>query len=200
LAEETEEEEHMSKLVWLVAMGCALCGCGSMSNRLAPEKLEPANVSEDSAIVVLSTGAAERCVSAATMLNLAPAGSPHGKNGILGINVDAYAVKSDFSDHQGSLSAFVVKPGSYQLYPSTLNPYISPMKVPRAEFSVAAGEVLYIGEFFMPVACSTKGLTQFRDQETRDLSLLKERNPQLSTKPIVKRIAVFSGYVLGTEA
>jgi len=190
----------MSKLVWLFAIGCALCGCGSMSNRLAPEKLNPAIVSANSAIVVLSTGAAERCVSAATMLNLAPAGSPYGKNGILGINVDAYVVKSDFADHQGSLSAFEVKPGSYQLYPSTLNPYISPVKVPRAEFSVAAGEVVYIGEFFMPVACSTNGLTQFRDQEVRDLSLLRERNPQLSAKPITKRIAVFSGYVLGTEA
>lgn len=48
----------------------------------------------------------------------------------------------------------------------------------------------------MPVACSLENITQFRDMETRDLSLLRARNPQLAEKPIVKRIAEITGNAL----
>ncbi|MFC4310527.1 hypothetical protein ACFPN2_15660 [Steroidobacter flavus] len=185
----------MNKMVAVVVLACTVAGCGTMNNRLAPEKLDPATLASGSAIVVLSTGAADRCIATATMLNLAPAGARYGKDGIVGINVDAYVLKSDFPDHQGSLSAFTVQPGNYQLYPSVLNPYVSPKKVPKAEFSIAAGEVLYIGEFYMSFACSFENITEFRDQESRDLALLKTRNPSLAARPIVKRIAVMNGNV-----
>lgn len=184
----------MNRMVLFLAMA-SLAGCGTMSNRLAPEKVDLAALGNGSAIVVLSTGAADRCVASATMLNLAPAGARYGKDGIVGINVDAYVLKSDFPGHQGSLSAFSVQPGNYQLYPSVLNPYATPEKVPKAEFSVAAGEVLYIGEFYMPVACSFGNITEFRDQESRDMALLKTRNPSLAARQIVKRIAVMNGNV-----
>jgi hypothetical protein len=185
----------MKGMAFVVAITCTVAGCATVNNRLAPEKLDPATLASGSAIVVLSTGAADRCIASATMLNLAPAGSRYGKDGIVGINVDAYVLKSDFPDHQGNLSAFSVEAGNYQLYPSVLNPYVTPEKVPKAEFSVAAGEVLYIGEFYMPVACSFANITQFRDQEARDLALLKTRNPVLAESQIVKRIAVINGHV-----
>jgi hypothetical protein len=170
-----------------------------MGNRLAPEKLNLARVASDAGVLVVSTGAAERCISTATMLNLTPAGLPYAKGGIVGINVDAYVIKSDFADHQGTLSVFELKPGNYQLYPSIMNPYVTPSKIPKAEFSIAAGEVLYIGEFFMPISCNWGNATEFRDQEVRDMKLLLERNPQFAEKPTTKRIAKFTGYILGAE-
>jgi hypothetical protein len=177
----------------------ALGGCASMENRLSPAKVDPMVLANGSGIVVISSGAAKRCISTATMLNVARAGSPYGKNGLYGVNVDAYVIKSDFPDHQGSLSAFELKPGNYQLYPSILNPYVVPVKIPKAEFSVKAGEVVYIGEFFMPEACSFSNVTQLNDEQARDVAILRERNPQLAAKPLTKRIAVFTGYVLGTD-
>lgn len=187
----------MKRLLFL-AVACIVSGCGTMDNRLAPEKMNPAALSDGSGIVVLSTGAADRCISTATLLNMAPAGARYGKDGVAGINVDNYVIKSDFPDHQGILSVVVLEPGNYQLYPSTLNPYVTSIKIPKAEFSVAAGEIVYIGEFYMPVACSFDNITQFRDQQARDLALLQTRNPSLAAKPVVKRIAVMSGEIRNT--
>jgi len=132
------------------------------------------------------------------MLNLAPAGAAFGKSGILGINVDSYLIKSDFPDHQGNLNVFKVKPGNYHLYPFPVNPHLAPVRVPKAEFSLQPGETVYLGEFFMPVACGFYNVTEFRDQESRDMALLRERNPALAARTISKRLPVFSGYVAGT--
>jgi hypothetical protein len=93
------KEDLMRKIASLLAIACTVASCATVSDRLAPEKLDPATLASGSAIVVLSTGAADRCIASATLLNLAPAGSRCGKDGIVGINVDAYVLKSDFPDH-----------------------------------------------------------------------------------------------------
>jgi hypothetical protein len=190
----------MKHVFGLMSLALVSGACATFNNALGPERVDPATVSSDAGVVVLSAGAAARCISAVTQLNLAPAGNPYGKGGIHAINVDNYTVKSDFPTHQGNLSVFVLKAGSYQLYPSMLNPYFQPTQVPKAEFSVGAGEVVYLGEYFMAVACEFRQtVSTFRDQEARDIALLRQKNPRFGDRPVTKRLASFTGYVLGGE-
>jgi hypothetical protein len=184
----------------LMSLALVSGACATFNNVLGPEKIDPAAVSSNEGVVVLSAGAASRCIKAATQLNLALAGVPYGRSGIHAINVDNYTIKSDFPTHQGNLSVFVLKAGSYQLYPSTLNAFVQPTQVPKAEFSVKTGEVVYIGEYFMEVACQfTETFSTFRDQEARDIALLRQRNPRFGNRPVTKRLASFTGYILGGE-
>ena len=186
----------MRGLFLALGMTAALSGCGSLNYNLAPEKFDVGALQPGSAIVIVSGGAPQHCISAGTTMTIAPAGSGFAKNGIVGINVDSYVYKSDFTDHFGNLSVFQIKPGRYELYPYVLNPYLSQTKIPKAEFSAESGDVLYIGEFFAPIACGPgETRIEIRDMADRDLDLLRARNHAFSSMHIVKRLATFTGYV-----
>lgn len=186
------------RAVFLLA-SLALAGCGTMSNRLAPEGVDVASVPPEAGIAVLSTGAPQKCVSTATFLNLQPRGGTYGRDNLLGVAVDVYVIPSDFQEHYGFLHALVLKAGDYQLYPSIANPYVQAKRVPKAEFSVRAGEVVYLGEYFQPISCTLNPSSEVRDQETRDMALLAKKNPALAARPYEKRLLEFSGCLLGCD-
>jgi hypothetical protein len=89
----------------------------------------------------------------------------------------------------------MVKPGNYQIYQATRNIYYQPIQVPKAEILVRAGEVVYIGEYYMTESCGTSTAGIFRDNEARDIALLQKLNPDFLGVLITKRIATFNGYV-----
>jgi len=184
----------MSKLMLIAsALVLLLSGCGTMTNRYAPEKWTAAAPAEGTGLILFSTGAPERCTMAATFLKLLPEGKPYHFAETALPSVDAYVLKSDFADHQGNLHLIPVPAGQYYFAPWTANPYLVPTKVPKASFSVAAGEIVYLGEYFMPVACSTTTLGRISDQKQRDLALLKSKNPNVDTTHVVTRLMVFNG-------
>jgi hypothetical protein len=191
----------MHRVHILILLCAALVGgCGALGNRLGPEKLSVAEVPADAAVVILSAGAPENCMQAATFLHIYPADVVFSlRTVITSFNVDGYAVQSDFPTHQGSLSVLQLKPGTYALVPVTASPNVKAVKVPKAEFSIAAGEYLYLGEFWMPRACALQTTMVFRDQEERDMALLKQKNPAFANVKITKRIARFTGYALGGD-
>ena len=175
-------------------------GCGTLGNRLGPEKIEAADFAADSALVVLSAGAPERCMQAATFLRIYPSGAPLTLTSVItSFNVDGYAVQSDFTTHQGSLSVLKLKPGSYYLAPGIANPNVRPVRTPKADFSVAAGEVVYLGEYWVAVSCALNTKSEFRDQEARDMALLKQKNPAFANVKISKRVAAFTGYAVSSD-
>jgi hypothetical protein len=74
---------------------------------------------------------------------------------------------------------------------------VKPVRVQKAEFTVGAGEVVYLGEYFMPVSCVWNPSVEWRDQQERDLKLLGQKNPALASRAVTKRIGAFTGYAVG---
>ena len=125
-------------------------------------------------------------------------------NGYYDSSVDAVEVnnafiKSDFTDHQGFVSALDVPAGNYELYPVFGNPLSKPIQVPYVKFTVTAGEGIYLGEYFMDRSCSIfRDHGTFRDRAERDLAFVREKNPGLANIVFKTHIAEhFDGYVVG---
>ena len=143
----------------------------------------------------MSAGASEPCVATATVLHVAPADAPYGSRVLADPPLDAYVVKSDYPDHQGSLSVFTAPAGDYQIYPVTLNPMTEPIQIPKFEFSVGAGETVYIGELYATASCAFANRIEVRDSRSRDLDLARSRNPIFEQVTIVSRLARPAGHI-----
>jgi hypothetical protein len=183
-----------------IAIILLLGGCGTLTNRYAPEAIADAPLPAGAGLIIFSTGAPHKCQQVATYLNLLPEGASDRDKPIASASVDAYIVKSDFADHQGNLHAIPVPAGNYYFTPWTDNPLVRSVLQPRASFSIAAGETVYLGEYYMPQACALSALYEVHDQSTRDLPLLKSKAPRLDTANITKRLMVLSGGVPPCDA
>lgn len=183
----------------MVVAALLLGGCGTMSNRYGVEKIQRFDSSHPNGLVVLSTGAPQPCISFASFLKLLPANEPYTATEIAMPSVDAYVLKSDFPDHHGNLHAMLVPAGRYYFAPWLANGFYKATKIPKIEFTAEAGEIVYVGEYFMPVACATSTLGRISDQMERDVALLKSRNPHIDTSRLTKRIMRFSGYAIDRE-
>lgn len=181
--------------VGVAAMILFLGGCGTMANRMAPELLTSLSPTEGR--VVLSGGAAGRCISFSTFLTTSPYGSEYTRDQVALFPIDAYLVDSDFTDQFGVLSVKSLPPGRYQIAPWLANGAFTPLRVPRYVFDVRAGETVYIGSFQMWRSCSTSTEGEFVDYSERDLAMLRERNPLFENEPITTRIAVPDGLAYG---
>lgn len=182
---------------WIVVCSSVLVVSCGLPNRLRPEKVSASDISGSAAIVVLSTGAPEPCTSTATEIDIKPASEPYSGSNAAYMPVDTSMVKSDFADHHGFLHVVRLEPGAYYLTTGIGNPYVKAVQVPKYDFSVSAGEVVYLGEYYMSVSCAWNTVSAFRDQEQRDIALLKQRNPAFAKVSVVKRIPAMSGYAIG---
>lgn len=182
----------MRKLLPLAIL-LILNGCGTLKSAYAPEKLAAATPPAGSGLIVFSTGAARKCVSEYTFLKLLPEGASDRDKEIARTSVDAWAVKSDFDDHQGNLHVIAIPAGSYYFAPSVASTVIRTVLQPKAVFSVAAGETVYLGEYYMLEACTLSALYDVRDQMPRDMALLKSKDPRFDTSKVTKRLMVLSG-------
>jgi len=172
-----------------------LAACASFDNKTGAEKFSYSPSDKDMAVVVLSAGAADMCVSFATRLKLLAAGSPYGGSSLAFLPVDSYVVKSEYADHHGYLHVLRLKPGRYYFAPYINNPSVRMTQVPRADFAVSAGEVVYLGEYYLRQHCGISNSGVFLDRSDRDLALLKSKNPALSQATIQKRILSVTGQV-----
>ena len=177
--------QTLSILITLIA----LSGCGTMSNKSSVEFLSPLAVSaENTGIIVLSVGAPQHCVSTATFLSLHEATTRQPVPRVPTIGVDAYVHKSDFANHHGTLNALELLPGNYYFTPVIANPYIRMVSTPKFEFDVKAGETKYIGELYMTKSCGLSTKFQVRDQFTRDMRLVAQKNPPLAERNISRQL------------
>jgi hypothetical protein len=170
-----------------------LSACGTLKSPYAPERMSAATPPAGSALIVFSTGAPRKCVSESTFLKLLPEGASERDKEIARVSVDAWVVKSDFTDHQGTLQVIAVPAGNYYFTPSVDSTVIRTVLQPKATFSVAAGETVYLGEYDMLEACTLSALYEVHDQMTRDMALLKRKDPRFDTSKVTKRLMVLSG-------
>lgn len=183
----------------VIAAGLMLNACAAFTNHNAPEKIGVAQAASNG-FVVLSTGAASRCFNVATQLNIAPVGHPRWQDVVASVQVDNFSIKSDFGDHQGNVSVLSLPAGDYEIYPSVLNPLYVPERVSYAQFRVNAGEAVYIGEYYLTMACGTNTRAAFSNQAERDLGLVRQKNPSFAAVTFQTRIAHSSGYICDTSA
>ncbi len=103
------------------------------------------------------------------------------------ISVNSKVDKSMYSDHQGQLSVNRLTPGTYRVYQLSQGPFV-PRGLSEVDFSVSAGEVVYLGEVWWQPSCATAFGVEYRDKFDRDLAVLRTLNPALAAAPIQKRI------------
>jgi hypothetical protein len=170
-------------------------GCAPVENRTGAEKFIYSQSDKEMAVVILSVGAADMCISFVTRLKLLPAESPYSGRTVAYLPVDSYVVKSEYSDHHGYLHVVRLKPGSYYFTPHINNPAVGVTRAFRADFTVSGGEVVYLGNYYLHQSCGLSSSGSFSDQWERDLALLKSKNPPLSQAPIQKRILRVTGQI-----
>lgn len=174
-----------------------LSGCGVFENRARPEAFVFPEPSLGMGTIIISTGAAERCFNFSTNLGFFEAKSRYTSFSLkASLSVDSFVHKSDFVDHHGFLHVISLPAGAYYMAPSLVNPGYEPKSIPRADFTINAGEVAYFGEYFMPSACSSSASSFFRDRSERDIPLLEKRNHSLAKAVNRKFIPVFTGFAV----
>lgn len=173
-----------------------LSGCGALPNIHDPARIVDGTPAQGAGIVILSTRVDHPCslgTGKSTFLKIMPEGMPFSGPEKAALSVDSSFLKSDFVGYHGKLHAVSLAPGNYYLAPALAQPNIVPLKVPQAEFSVAAGEVVYLGQYYMSSHCGLKGAGRFIDQREKDMEFLAKKNPELAKQKIVTRVLIFSG-------
>ncbi len=188
----------MRQIVLLMAL-LSIFGCVSLDNLYDPSNVSVNQIPEDHGVLIMSTGASESCVSTSTFLKVHESGEDYFSRPLALLGVDSYALKSDFDDHQGNVHALVLPKGNYYLASSIANPYVEPVKIAKSEFGVRAGEIVYIGEYFMAVSCGLSPVGILNNRYERDIQLLTIKNPALAGRKINTRIAKFTGYAVNKE-
>lgn len=175
----------------LIIVG-SLVACSTMSNRFSPNRITSAQIEDQTnGIVIISTGADEKCISFATFLGLHNKGARY-HDVKAQIPVDVYALKSDQVGTFGFINAFVLPAGSYYLSPWLSNPRFVAKRSPRYDFDVAAGEITYLGQYHQPGRCVV-GEGQITDQWHRDREMIAERNPYIDVARTKTRLLRYSG-------
>ena len=166
----------------LVFAGCAAMDWGT---HLAAFKYTPG---EQDAVVIVGGGSATTCVGNPTGVRILEEGerSHFYVKGITGFNSPMDT--SLYKDHQGVLTAMRLEPGSYYAVLWPFNGMIEPIKPPHFQFTVAAGEVIYLGELYLGNGCDLNNRVTVRDEFDRDMALLKAQNPGLAKASIQKRV------------
>jgi hypothetical protein len=178
-----------------------LGGCAAFDNAKRPEAFKLPEAGSGMATIVISTGAPQKCMAHATDLRIFKADKTYGLYGSTdSLSIDNYSVKSDFSDHHGYLSIVKLPAGPYYFAPYLLQPFATATRVPKAEFTVQAGDVAYFGEYFLTAHCGLSSRGEFRDQAARDLPLLEARNPALAKAVNRKFIPAYTGLAWPVES
>ena len=187
------------KFILRAAAMLFVAGCGTLNNRLAPERIGIADIPQASGVILLSTGASRACTSNGTFLRALPSGQPPTTTEIVAIAVDGSAVSSDFEEHHGFIYAVILPAGDYYFAPFTLRGFGGGQAFPRFDFTVRAKEIVYLGEVFATTNCAvlTPTVLEIRDRQERDFALLRKRNPVLASYPMTTRILNISGHVRG---
>ena len=163
-------------------------GCASPD--FSPSRLSASQLADGSrGVVLVSTGAVERCVGAAMWapIYVASTQSLVPDHPLLPIDANN---QSDFPDHYGTLSAVSLPAGRYIITAEWSNPVSEPTsKAPAWTFDVVAGQAVYIGEIWRTTPCQLNANLVLRDSYERDLALAGKLNTRFVTQPPRKALA-----------
>lgn len=170
------------------ALLAAAAGCATPT--FSPSALPASQFADPSrGVVLVSTGAVERCVGAAMWAPIYVASTETMVPDHPLLPIDS-GKQSDFPDHYGTLSAVSLPPGRYIITAEWSNPVSEPTsKVPAWSFDVVAGQSVYIGEIWRTTPCQISATVVLRDNYERDLALADKLNTHFITQPPRKALA-----------
>lgn len=170
------------------ALLAAVAGCATPD--YSPSALSPAQFADPSrGVVLVSTGAVERCIGAAMWAPIYDARTQSMVSGHPLLPLDA-TIQSDFPDHYGTLSALSLPPGHYVITAEWANPVSEPTsQVPAWSFEVVAGQSVYIGEIWRATPCQLNAAVVLRDNYQRDIGLAVKFNTHFIAAPPRKALA-----------
>lgn len=187
----------MNRFLICISVLALIVGCRATSDRLASGETPSSALAAGNGVVIVSTGAASKCVSQATFLKVLRDGTDYFGAELDLLGVDGFASKSDFPTHQGNVYVLALPPGRYYLAQWWANPYITPKQVPSYEFAVTAGQIAYLGEFYMPVHCGLWTDVRISNQFERDLAVVKLRYPGLDAGQVGTTLITRGGWAVG---
>lgn len=191
--------EALMKLPCLLLSFALLSGCGSVDSRLSPASLADNVPNASIGVALLSAGAPDKCMTTATALKVMEGGKVYTDGELSLVSVDSIYLNSDFQDFHGAVHALALPPGRYYLAPWIANPYALPSRLPRYDFEVRAGEVTYLGSYFMTEHCGGSGAGEFSDRWDRDGALIQAKKASLNLASARKQILVATGLAVGRE-
>lgn len=180
------------KLQGVVVMAGAglLAGCaGIVTSPYSPERINLGDFQKaGEGIVVLSTGAERDCAVYSKFLYVKDGKTGGDVPGMSGMSIDVYAIKSDFTDHYGTVNAIHLPAGKYFLAPRYANWQFVSKTNPMLPFDVVAGQTTYLGEVYLRPSCGPESAMAVRDQYPRDMRLLISKNPAFAQRQVVKHL------------
>ena len=189
--------ESLIKQALLIASCMLLPACsGFLNNEYAAELASPLDATATTGSLILSVGSLESChpsLNTTTQLLIFPADDSFFRLDVAAMDVNSTFMDSEFEDHHGHLYVLKLPVGKYYLTPRSSNPFGGYLSPPRADFEVNAKETIYLGEFYMANECGQRVQMLLRDQEVRDLTVLKSKNSAFSNVKITKRLLAFTG-------
>lgn len=170
------------------ALLAAAAGCANPD--FSPSKLSAGQFTDPSrGIVLVSTGARERCVAGAMWAPIYDARTKELAPGHPIVPIDAIS-ESDYPDHYGTLSAVALPAGRYVITTEWANPSAEPASgVPAFTFDVVAGQSVYIGELWRDTKCQLWTYYELRDNFERDMALADKLNTAFIAHPPKKALA-----------
>lgn len=166
-----------------VAVACAVGGCAqSITNWAAPERAA-LTMPADRGRIILSAGSPAACLVGEHQLTIA-------RRGTIGtvlntgrpIFANAVQIRSDYSNHFGTLNVIQLRAGEYEVRSAGGGNA-------KAYFSLSSGETVYLGEIFITEGCAgTSSPAVINDNWERDLEIIRARNPELANAPVARRI------------
>jgi len=159
----------------LIALLC-VGGCANFGRVLNQNMTD---VPGDKGIILFSTESDRTALRYALALSVIDA--ERHKEVPLNIFVDASFLPSDFEELHGNVRSLQLNAGRYYVTPRSGNPYACLRYRPQFEFTVRAGEIVYIGSF-RRVGNSVE-YSPGANRE-RDIKFFLERNPALSQTEI----------------
>ena len=169
----------------------ALSGCATATN-WSPEKLAAGTKSDGAGVVLLSAGAPGSCVAKSTFLKVMADGQRYSATSLALLPVDSYVARNDFQDHFGAVFALRLPAGRYYLTTWVANPYLTIASPPRYDFSVGAGETVYLGEWRTAATCSGGAAPVVVNEWERDRGIISQRNPAIDLSNVSQRMAALS--------
>lgn len=180
------------KLQGVIGLAAAslLVGCsGIVENHHSPDRIKLGDFQKaGEGIVVLSTGADKACVAYSKFLYVQDAKTGADFSGVAGMSIDVYAVKSDFTDHYGTVNALTLPAGKYFLFPRNANWQFVSKHTPMLPFDVVAGQTTYLGEVYLSPSCAQESRLLVRDQYPRDMRVLVSKNPAFAQREVTKHL------------
>lgn len=181
-------------LVFAVIVG--LSGCAtSFKNPSGLAFFDATEMKPDRATIFLSTAAEKTCLSSYPV-DMLIKNVESGKT-VAGFNLNNQFNKSDIEPTEGRDAIFVsaktLDPGDYTVEFKFTGAQTT--QTPTANFSVRAGDAVYLGEFLFAGACGAFVLNneiEISDMSARDFSHIRQFNPAVKESSIEIRVLEFA--------